>query len=95
MKKLEAINTVGMKKAGTFKFVFPCNVADDDELWNWINTEGWDKKGVLFYDENGNMKPVFLLSMRYDWDDWFETSFGIVIPEEDVYEISLNEEGTV
>lgn len=87
-KKLKAINTKGMKKAGTFKFTFPSDVSTGE--YRFCNTKDREEHGILFYDENGNIQPVFLLSMWYAGDDWFETTFGIVIPEEDVYEITLD-----
>lgn len=87
-KKLEAINTKGMTKAGTFKFTFPGDVsAGKDE---YCNTKDLETEGILFYDENGNMQPVYPLYMWYAGDDWFKTVFGIVIPEEDIYEITLD-----
>ena len=89
-KKLEAINTKGMKKIGTFKFTFPCDVSTGE--YRFCDTKDREEKGILFLDENGNMRPVFLLCMNYAYDDWFDTTFGIVIPVEDVYEIKLNEE---
>ena len=87
-KKLKAINTKGMKKAGTFKFTFPCDVSTGE--YESCNTTGWEEKGILFYDENGNIQPVFPLCMWYGGDDYFTTTFGIVIPEEDVYEITID-----
>lgn len=87
-KKLEAINTKGMKKAGTFKFVFPCDVSTGE--YEFCNTKDREEKGILFFDETGIMQPVFPLSMHYAYDDWFETIFGVVIPEENIYEITLD-----
>lgn len=87
-KKLKTINTNGLLRMGTFKCCLPKGIVADKHFDNMM--EGSERNGILYANEDGMFNPVLPLSIWFAGDDWFETNIGVVIPEEDVYEIELD-----
>jgi hypothetical protein len=86
MGKLEIRQKEGLKKIGTFKF----------DIAEFISDKSYQEpynEGDLYVDENGNMVPAVELYVQPNgwWDDQGALlTYVLVIPEENVYEISID-----
>ena len=83
IRKLE-----GLKKIGMFK-------ANLDDIWDKEKSFHCEPKeeGVLYSDEKGNMIPALELYIPNSyWEELTVLKYVLVIPEEDVYEIQLDED---
>lgn len=88
MGKLEIRQKEGLKKIGAFKFNVDEFISEESYQEHW-------EKGDLYVDENGNMVPAVKLYIppKGYWDDAGALlTYVLVVPEENVYEINIDQE---